>query len=99
VRGAFPAAISAKFFRKVNFLVRPVPELCDVARTQWRCALRCDSVESSCIAETSILSALPRYRRFSAANFCQAKSLCWSIGAAKSPRTGGAERRGRYTQN
>jgi hypothetical protein len=75
VRGAFPAAIAAKFFRKVNFLVCPAPEPGEAARAQWRCALRRDSVESLRIAETSILSALPRCRQFSAANFVK-QNLC-----------------------
>jgi hypothetical protein len=99
VRGTFPAAPAAKFFRRLNFPVCPAPEPSKAARAHRRCTVRRGSIESSHVAETSILSALPRYRVVFRSKFCQAKSLRWRIGAGKRRARGGAARDDGYTQN
>jgi hypothetical protein len=89
----------AKFFRRVSLPVRPAPEPGKAARARRRCAFQRGSVESSRVAETCILSALLRYRRFSAANFVKQNLCAGALAQGKRRARDGTERRRRYTQN
>jgi hypothetical protein len=99
VRGAFPAVPAAKFFRRLNFPVCPAPESGEAASAHHRCTLQRADIESPHVAETSILSALPRYRQFSAANFVKQNLRVGALPQGKRHARGGAARHGGYTQN
>jgi hypothetical protein len=99
VRGAFSAGVAVNFFRKVNFLVRPAPEPGEATGASRRLRASTRRCRAAAYAETSILSALLRYRRFSAANFVKQNFCARALECRKRRARGGTERRGRYTQN